>query len=106
MAELKVSNEEKLNQFMKDNNLDTLNYKAIALMFMKQQDDLDIAHQRIEQLQEVQKEYEKLHNNLVDKIYNPEIDLLKKIIAIEENQTKQQEQMDILQKQFDSIYFP
>ena len=41
MAELKVSNEEKLNQFMKDNNLDTLNFKAIALMQMKQQEQID-----------------------------------------------------------------
>ena len=41
MAELKVSNEEKLTQFMKNNNLDTLNFKAIALMQMKQQEQMD-----------------------------------------------------------------
>ena len=41
MAELKVSNEEKLNKFMQDNHLDTLNYKAIALMLMKQQEQID-----------------------------------------------------------------
>lgn len=41
MAELKISNEEKLNKFMQDNNIDTLNFKAIALMFMKQQDQIE-----------------------------------------------------------------
>ena len=50
MAELKVSNEEKLKEFMKDNNLDTLNYKAIALMFMKQQEKTDILQKQFDSI--------------------------------------------------------
>jgi len=51
---------------------------------MRQQQDLDIAHSRIDELQNAQKELEKIHNKLVDEVYNPKIKILEKYDALEE----------------------
>ena len=72
-------------------NLDPLNLEwlieAISFLYErnnKLKESIEIAHDRIDELQEVQKEYEKLHNSLVDKVYNPEIEFLRKAEKLEE----------------------
>jgi predicted nuclease with TOPRIM domain len=79
---------EQKKAFEENTNLRTLlgaiNHESLIELFMRQQQDLDIAHSRIDELQNAQKELEKIHNKLVDEVYNPKIKILEKCDALEE----------------------
>lgn len=75
---------EQKKAFEEKTNLWVYNHESLIELLMRQQQDLDIAHSRIDELQNAQKELEKIHNKLVDEVYNPKIKILEKCDALEE----------------------
>lgn len=75
---------EQKKAFEEKTNLWVYNHESLIELLMRQQQDLDIAHSRIDELQNAQKELEKIHNKLVDEVYNPKIKTLEKYDALEE----------------------
>lgn len=61
-----------------------LNLESINVFLYQLEESLKIAHDRIDETQTAQTVLEKLHNSLVDEVYDPKIELIKRIIQLEE----------------------
>ena len=76
------TSEQKLD-FEEKYNLWVYSHEAMIEVLMQQNEALELAHYRIDELQEAQKELEKLHNSVVDEVYNPKIKTLEECKALE-----------------------
>lgn len=79
-----ITESSEFKNFCKSNNLDVLNLESINVFLYQLEESLKIAHDRIDETQTAQTVLEKLHNSLVDEVYDPKIELIKRIIQLEE----------------------
>ena len=79
-----ITDSQDFKDFVKANNLEVYNQEAINVFLYQLEERLEFAHDRIDEVQEAQTELEKLHNSLVDEVHDPKIELMKRIIQLEE----------------------
>ena len=79
-----ITDSPEFKDFCKKNNLEVFNQEAINVFLYQLEERLEFTHDRIDEVQEAQTTLEKLHNSLVDEVYDPKIELLERIIQLEE----------------------
>ena len=79
-----ITDSTEFKEFCKKNNLEVFNQEAINVFLYQLEERLEFTHDRIDEVQEAQTTLEKLHNSLVDEVYDPKIELLERIIQLEE----------------------
>ena len=79
-----ITDSTEFKDFVKANNLEVYNQEAINVFLYQLEERLEFAHDRIDEVQEAQTTLEKLHNSLVDEVYDPKIELIERIIQLEE----------------------
>lgn len=83
MPEIQTNNQEQLKAWMAKNNMEVLNLHQIAAILMKLENDIDLAHERIDQMQSVIDEALIKNNEPLMEIYDNAIEYLKKIKELE-----------------------
>lgn len=83
-----ITESPEFKEFCKKNNLEVFNQEAINVLLYQLEERLEFAHDRIDEVQEAQMKLEKLHNSLVDEVYNPKIETLKRCKELEERISK------------------
>jgi len=83
-----ITESPEFKEFCKKNNLEVFNLEAINVLLYQLEERLEFAHDRIDEVQEAQMKLEKLHNSLVDEVYNPKIETLKRCKELEERISK------------------
>ena len=83
MPEIQTNNQEQLKSWMSKNNMEVLNLHQISAILMKLENDIDLAHERIDQMQSVIDEALIKNNEPLMEIYDKAIEYLKKIKELE-----------------------
>ncbi len=83
MPEIQTNNQEQLKAWMAKNNMEVLNLHQISAILMKLENSIDLAHERIDQMQSVIDEALMKNNEPLMEIYDKAIEYLKKIKELE-----------------------
>lgn len=83
MPEIQTNNQEQLKAWMSKNNMEVLNLHQISAILMKLEQSIELAHERIDQMQNVIDEALMKNNEPLMEIYDKAIEYLKKIKELE-----------------------
>ena len=83
MPEIQTNNQEQLKSWMSKNNMEVLNLHQISAILMKLENDIDLAHERIDQMQQVIDEALIKNNEPLMEIYDQAIRYLERIRELE-----------------------